>query len=100
MARQLEVLFSVQFSSTITVEDNESISDAVINLNIPEDDDTKYVIDTFEVNSVTDVATGVVIDPVLEDNPIEPLMDVSDSLLNLEIVGVKPDIDRHRDRFE
>ena len=70
MARQLKVRYTATFEATITVEDDESVQDAVDDINIPEDNVSKYVEQTFDIDSVKDAATGVNIDPALEDNPV------------------------------
>ena len=49
--------FKVQFAVTYEVEidcDREDLADEISNLNIPEDEQTKYVSDTFEPVSVED----------------------------------------------
>jgi hypothetical protein len=49
--------YKVHFTVTYEVEidcNPEDIKDEVVNLNIPEDEETKYVSDTFEVSSIED----------------------------------------------
>lgn len=75
MARQLKVRYTATFEGTITVENDESVQDAVEDVSIPEDNVSQYVSGTIAIESVTDVATGAKIDPYKEDNPLEPLMD-------------------------
>jgi predicted RNA-binding Zn-ribbon protein involved in translation (DUF1610 family) len=53
MPRELTVRFTATFEAKITVEDGESIADAVNDVDIPESS-SKYVPDTFEVESVKD----------------------------------------------
>jgi len=48
-----EVEFEACFVSDITVEDGECLSDAVCDVNIPENNECKYVENSFDVISVT-----------------------------------------------
>jgi len=51
--------YKVQFSVTYEVEVDcakEDLPDAICDMNIPEDDETKYVTDTIELVSITDEA--------------------------------------------
>lgn len=61
--KTVTVKFSVQFTHTFEVDDNttdKQIMDEISNINIPEDDEVKYVEDTFEVDSVVYTSkTGV-----------------------------------------
>ena len=60
---QFKVRFTVTFETTVDLDEGQSLSDACADLFIPEDEQTKYVEDTFEVDSVTDVATGKTVEP-------------------------------------
>jgi hypothetical protein len=54
---ELKMKYKVQFSVTYEVEidcDRADLADEISNLNIPEDDQTKYVTDTFEPVSIED----------------------------------------------
>lgn len=48
-----KVQFSVTFETTVEC-DPEDLQDAICDVNIPEDDETKYVTDTIELVSVED----------------------------------------------
>ena len=62
MKKTFKVKFTAQFETTIELVDGQSLTDAVVDLNIPEDDETKYVEHTFEVDSVKN-SVGVEVDP-------------------------------------
>lgn len=48
-----KVRFTVQFETEVECDSTELV-DEVCDLYIPEDDQTTYVTDTFQVNSITD----------------------------------------------
>lgn len=54
-----KVRFTVQFEVEVDCDRND-LYDQISNLNIPEDDQTRYVEDTFEVDSVKDDKDNVV----------------------------------------
>jgi hypothetical protein len=52
-----DMSYKVRFTVTYEVEvecERKDLADEVANLNIPEDDQTTYVVDTFEVESIED----------------------------------------------
>ena len=53
MEKEYTVEFEVRFRVKVTCKP-EDLADTVANVNIPEDDETKYVTDTFEVFSIED----------------------------------------------
>lgn len=63
MSRKVEVRYSVEYAVTIEFDDDESLQDAVNNIDIPEGPlegigCSKYVSDTFEPQSVIEANTG------------------------------------------
>lgn len=63
MTKPFKVRFTATFETTVNLEEGASLADACADLFIPEDEQTKYIEDTFEVDSVTDVATGETVEP-------------------------------------
>lgn len=53
MEKEYTVYFEARFKCKVKCK-AEDLSDAITNLNIPEDDETEYVEDTFDVFSVED----------------------------------------------
>ena len=47
--KTIKVKFSVEYETVINVNDNDDVEDAVVNIEIPENDLCKYVKDSFEV---------------------------------------------------
>lgn len=62
MTKRYTVQFSVIYETIVEVEEGQSLSDAICGLNIPEDEETKYVQDTVELFMVTDTETGIKIE--------------------------------------
>lgn len=62
MSRKLRVRFSASFDVMVNVEEGDSISDAVNDVDIPELAGTHYVPDSFDVIRVTDEETKAEVD--------------------------------------
>jgi hypothetical protein len=56
------VEFTATFRATIELQDGESLTDAVADLNIPESEGVEYITDSFDVESVED-EKGNYVDP-------------------------------------
>lgn len=54
MAREFHVVFTAQYKTKVTVEDNESVSDAISEIDIPENSTCDYKSESFEIDSVED----------------------------------------------
>lgn len=53
--QEFDVTFTAQFKTKVFVAERESLSDAVSDVDIPESKDTKYIEQTFEIDSVEDM---------------------------------------------
>jgi len=56
--RRLKVRFTVEYEALVCVGEDDNISDAVSDIDIPERPGCEYVADTFEVQQVSDEETG------------------------------------------
>jgi hypothetical protein len=53
-----EVTWTAKYSTTITLEPGQVLDDAIQDINIPEDANTSYISDTFEVEEVRNLDTS------------------------------------------
>lgn len=56
--RRLKVRFTVEYEALVCVGEDDNITDAVCDIDIPERPGCEYVADTFEVQRVVDEETG------------------------------------------
>jgi hypothetical protein len=56
--RSYIVEYTAGFRTTVTVEPGEDLPDAIMDIEIPDDDDNAYRFNTFEVTAVKEAATG------------------------------------------
>ena len=52
MGKEYEVTWTATFMTTLTLEPGEVLSDKIADINIPEEEGTSYVSDTWEVEEV------------------------------------------------
>ena len=54
MLQTFEVYYTVRFKTVVTVEDGEMLEDAIEDIDIPENERSKYVGGTMEVENIFD----------------------------------------------